>query len=80
MYIFHERYLRLISNEKVSSFEDLLEKDHSFHIHHKNLQKLAIDLFKVHTKTSPEVKQEVFLFKEHGNYNSNSNCEIKKIL
>ena len=80
MYIFHERYLRLIFNEKVSSFEDLLEKDHSFHIHHKNLQKQAIDLFKVHTKTSPEVKQEVFLFKERGNYNSNSNCEIKKIL
>ena len=26
-------------------------------------------MFKVHTKTSPEIMQEVFLIKEQGNYN-----------
>ena len=38
-------------------------------MHHKNLQALAIEMFKVHTKTSPEIMQEVFLIKEQGNYN-----------
>ena len=48
---------------------DLLEKDNSVSIHHKNLQGLAIEMFKIHTKTSPEIMQEVFLVKEHGCYN-----------
>ena len=61
------RCLRLIYNDKRSSFEDLPEKDNSVSIHHKNLQALA--MFKVHTKTSPEKMQEVLLVKEQGNYN-----------
>ena len=65
----HKRCLQLIYNDKRSSFEDLLEKDNSVSIHHKNLQALAIEMFKVHTKTSPEIMQEVFLVKEQGNYN-----------
>ena len=64
----HQRYIRLIYKDKRSSFEDLFEKDHSVSIHHKNLA-LAIKMFKVHTKTSSEIKQEVFLVKEQGNYN-----------
>ena len=56
----HERCLQLLYNDKRSSFEDLLEKDHAVSIHHKNLQALAIEMLKVHTKTSPEIIQEVF--------------------
>ena len=56
----HERCLRLIYNDKRSSFEDLLEKGNSVSIHHQNLQALAIEMFKVHTKASPEIMQEVF--------------------
>ena len=65
----HERCLRLIYNDKRSSFEDLLEKDNSVSIQHKNLQALAIEMFKVHIKTSLEIMQEVFQVKEQGNYN-----------
>ena len=72
----HERYLRLIYNDKRSSFEDLLEKDNSVSIYHKNLQSLAIEMFKVHTKTSPEIMQEVFQVKKEGN----CNLRIKQIL
>ena len=65
----HERCLRLIYDDKRSSLEGLLEKDNSVSIHHKNLQALAMEMFKVHTKTSPEIMQEVFLVNEQGNYN-----------
>ena len=46
-----------------------MEKDSSVSIHHKNLQALANEKFKVHNSTSPEIMQEVFLVKEQGNYN-----------
>ena len=47
-----------------------MEKDNSVSsMHQKNLQALAIEMFKVHSKTSPEIMQEVFLVKEQGNYN-----------
>ena len=43
----HERALRLFYKGYTSSFDDLLAKDNSFKIHQRNLQKLAIEIFKV---------------------------------
>ena len=51
-----------------------MEKDNSVFIQNKNPQTLAIELFKAHTKTSPEIIQEVFCL-----LNSKSNSEIKQI-
>ena len=39
-----ERSLRIVYNDYITSFEDLLKKDNSFKIHHKNIQSLAIEL------------------------------------
>ena len=64
----HERCLRLIYNDKCSSFEELLIKDKSVSIHHKKIHALAIEMFKVYTKTSPEIMQEVFQIKDRGHY------------
>ena len=65
----HERCFRMIYNDKRSSFEDILEKENSVSIHHKNLQALATEMFKVYKKTSPEIMQEIFTIKEQGEYN-----------
>ena len=37
----HERALRLVYKNSTLSFEELLQKDNSVTIHHRNLQKLA---------------------------------------
>ena len=43
----HERALRIVYKDYTSSFEDLLKRDNSVTIHHRNIQSLAIELFKV---------------------------------
>ena len=64
----HERCLCLIYNDKCSSFEELLVYDKSVSIHLKNIHALAIEMFKVYTKTCPENMQEVFQIKDRGHY------------
>ena len=50
----HERYLCLIYNDK-KSFENLLDKDKSVSIRHKNRRSLAIEMYKVYRGISPEI-------------------------
>ena len=38
---------RIVYNDHQHTFKELLERDNSFTIHRKNLQKLAIEMFKV---------------------------------
>ena len=38
---------RIVYNDHQHTFKELLERDNSFTIHRKNLQKLAIEIFKV---------------------------------
>ena len=45
----HERCLRVIYNDGHSSYDELLNLDNSVSIHHKNLQILAIETFRVYT-------------------------------
>ena len=48
----HERALHIIYKNNVLSFEELLELDKSFKIHHRNIQSLAIELFKIKNNLS----------------------------
>ena len=43
----HERCLRIVYSNSVSSFEDLLGKDRSVSVHVKNIKTLAKEMFKV---------------------------------
>ena len=56
----HERYLRLIYYDKNSSYEELLTKDGSVSIHHRNVQALAIELHKIKNGLPPELFTEIF--------------------
>ena len=44
---FHERYLRIIYNDKQSSFEEDFEKGDSVSIHDRNIQYLAVEKYRV---------------------------------
>ena len=39
-----ERCLRILYNDKTSTFKDLLEKDNSVSIHYRNIQALVIEM------------------------------------
>ena len=58
----HERCLGIVYNNNTSSYEDLLEIDNSVSIHIRNLQALAIELYKIVNGFSPEIMKNVFPF------------------
>ena len=55
----HERCLRVIYNDKTSSFEQLLENDNSVSIHYRNIQALAVEMYKVTNGLSPEIMRRI---------------------
>ena len=56
----HERCLRVTYNDGLSSFEELLERDNSVSVHNRNIQFLAIELYKVFNDICPDIMKEVF--------------------
>ena len=62
----HERALRLVYKDKNLTFEQMLEKDGSFTIHQRNLQKLATEMYKVKNGLSPKILADLFTLKTRG--------------
>ena len=60
----HERCLRVIYNNKTSSFVNLLAKDGSVTIHTRNLLVLATEIFKIHKNMSTELMQGPFCVRQ----------------
>ena len=57
----YERALRLVyKNNTSSSFEELLAMDNSYTVHHRNVQKLAIEMYKVQNDLSPSFMRFIF--------------------
>ena len=65
----HERCLRLIYNDKKSSFHDLLEKDSSVPVHHRDLRALATGMDRIYNSLAPEIVTEIFPLRPQGQYN-----------
>ena len=60
----HERALRTVYSDYNSSFNELLDKDGSFTIHQRNVQSLAIEIYKYLHGLSPTILSEVFKVNE----------------
>ena len=56
----HERSLRIVYDDYDTTLEDLLKKDNSVSIHHRNVQKVSIEMFKVKHNLCPEFIQNIF--------------------
>ena len=63
----HERALRVVYMDHTSSFDDLIIKSGSVRLHHRNLQQLAIEIYKVLNNLSSLLMSELFKFKERNN-------------
>ena len=51
----HERALRITYQDHTSTFQELLNKENSVSIHHRNLQVLVTEMFKIHRGMSPDI-------------------------
>ena len=56
--------LRLIYNDHISNFKELLSKDGTFTIHEQNIQYLAIEMFKALNDLSTPDFSELFQLNE----------------
>ena len=65
----HERALMLVYCDHASSFDVFLKKDRPFSIHHRNIQRLAIELYKLFHGLSPSIMKIVFHFNTSIPYN-----------
>jgi hypothetical protein len=57
----HKRALRLVYLDYTSSFEELLRIDGSVNIHQRNIQLVAIEMFKVFREIGPEIVRNLFV-------------------
>ena len=58
------RALRIVHNDNISSFEQLLKLSGAITIHHRNLQFLAIEIYKALNNLSSPLMSELFQVKD----------------
>ena len=76
----HERALRVVYKNSDMTFQELLKRDDSFTIHDRNLQKLALEMYKVKHNLSPLPMQELFQqVKNSQNLRNNKDFEVPKV-
>ena len=56
----HERALRIVYNDNQSCFENLLRKDRSVSIHHRNIRSFAIEIYKIKNNMSTPIMPDLF--------------------
>ena len=72
----HEKTLRIVYSDFKANFDQLLEKDCSFSVHHRNIQTLAIRIFKFLNRVSLPIINEVFQVKPSAPYSLRDKNEL----
>ena len=76
----HERALRITYQDNTSTFQELLNKDNFVLMHHRNLQVLATEMFKIHRGLPSEILRETSVSKTSlYNLGRNDNFEKRKV-
>ena len=70
-----ERSLRMIYQDNITSFEELLEKDKSFTVHQNNIKQLMIEMYKVVHGLASDVMKDIFTPCMH-NFNLRSQSDF----
>ena len=60
-----ERSIRTVYNDASSTFQELLQRNRSVSIHHKNIQTLTTEVFKVVNNICPPIMKTFFDFREN---------------
>ena len=60
----HELSLRLVYSDKTSTFQELLDKDKSVSVHHKNIQVFATEIYKAVNSLAPTIMNTIFEIKD----------------
>ena len=60
----HQRALRIVYDDDVSIFDQLLAMEKSFCIHHQNIQRLLIEIYKVLRDISGNISKELLVKRE----------------
>ncbi len=76
----HHRALRMIYQDDISSFEELLVKNGSITIHQRNLRALVIEMYKVSKNITPPFMENIFSRNRNlGSGNVSSNTRSKSL-
>ncbi len=75
----HERALRLVYEDPTSSFEELLNKDMSCTIHQRNIQTLALEIFKTKNNLNPEFMKDIFVDRRDNGYKLRGHGELESM-
>ena len=75
----HEISLRIVYKDSTSTFRELLQKDNSVSIHERNIQNLAIELYKVLNGFSSELMSIIFPIKENMLYCSKNVFKTRNV-
>ena len=75
----HERALRLAYNDQKSSFDELLHNDKSYTIHQRNIQTLALEIFKTKNNLNPKFMEDIFLERKDIGYNLQKKGELESM-
>ena len=73
----HERALRCVYQDYSSTFNELLKRDNALSIHHRNIQSMAIEMYKAKHKLPPEIiLSNIFILNENRREGMRSNSDF----